>query len=378
MKFPIGFFIIVTLFACCNHASSPEPKTSAVSDKNKKNVSLWHDPKNFNPEYVSSLLAQGAEVDEPEEKMLGVSHLLYYCIHETPLDWQQLAFVKVLLKNGANPNASTLLCGSTPLHFSAQSCDTHLTQLLIDYKAEVNAKNALNLTPLLAAVVTGTEWLNTPKIRDCFWSLINAGAIIQHDDKLLYGKTIIHHAAVRLPLELFDIFLKKNLTLINAQDDNGNTALHLAILEYYQSDRLKHRLSSAVMLLLHAGAKMSIKNKNGDTPLHLACGHPSRLEIIKLLANQGDINQVKNIANNENALPFDCLAKLPETYRTGNFLFQELETASVLMAETLYPDNIPRSHLSHLYEQKTVSSLVKYSNPLLFKWLNNKHIDESC
>lgn len=64
--------------------------------------------------------------------------------------------------------------------------------------------------------------------------------------------------------------LSKNINLIDKQDSQGNTALHLAA---------KKGRGSLVALLLSRGARLDFKNNDGNTPLHLAAMAPyNRIE----------------------------------------------------------------------------------------------------
>ncbi len=97
--------------------------------------------------------------------------------------------VKQLLKRGVNPSQQDEI-GNSPLHFVKS---TTMAQLLVDNKANVNAKNNYGLTPLHVAVVRG-KW--------------------------------------RLVQKLLSMGAKVNVT-----DDNGITPLHLATAISYLKDK---------------------------------------------------------------------------------------------------------------------------------------------
>lgn len=59
--------------------------------------------------------------------------------------------VEFALKSNANPNVVSKDSGFTPLHFAAQEGHTEVVQLLIDYKADINAKDSYGNSPLWRA-----------------------------------------------------------------------------------------------------------------------------------------------------------------------------------------------------------------------------------
>ena len=66
---------------------------------------------------------------------------------------EDLAAVKQLVANGANVNAPKPDDGSTPLHWAVFVCNIEIVKVLIDGKADVNAKNKKGETPLVAATI---------------------------------------------------------------------------------------------------------------------------------------------------------------------------------------------------------------------------------
>ena len=78
--------------------------------------------------------------------------------------------------------------------------------------------------------------------------------------------------------------LESDVSLVDAEDDMGNTLLHMAI---------ANNNKRVAKLLLKSGARVGIQNKRGDTPLHVA----ARLKFFELsqylIANGAD-DQLKN------------------------------------------------------------------------------------
>lgn len=99
------------------------------------------------------------------------------------------------------------------------------------------------------------------------------------------GKSVLHYAvlAEHPNNDLIKFYLQKGVN-IDKQDDDGNTALHLAVL---------HNQNQTVTLLLENNAQ-SIQNNNGLTPLHVAV-FQSKYEIIKkLITNKAAFKTTEN------------------------------------------------------------------------------------
>ncbi len=78
--------------------------------------------------------------------------------------------------------------------------------------------------------------------------------------------------------------------LLNYKDGNGNTVLHLAVLESY--DNFKKVLSRAECAEARC---INAQNKDGDTPLHMAIKN-NFLNIVKDLIEAGAKTNIKNKA----------------------------------------------------------------------------------
>ena len=95
--------------------------------------------------------------------------------------------------------------------------------------------------------------------------------------------------------------LSENQVNINVQDANGNTALHLAVGSKEKMVMLLNRKPTLEMFF-NGKSTLEIKNKMGDSVLHLAAIRGSA-EIIKLLiengANANSTNKSKRTAFEE-------------------------------------------------------------------------------
>jgi ankyrin repeat protein len=198
------------------------------------------------------------------------------------------ALATFLLDRGANPNADG--AGYTALHAAVLRDDLDLVKALLAHGANPNARYA-NGTPkrhygpdfaLPATLVGGTPFLLASKYAsvDMMGILVASGAdptLAANDGTtpLMAAAGANHrtggndgdppvdesHAleAVKLALDLCG-----NVN-VNAADQAGNTALHIAA---------SRGSNTIVQLLADCGAKLDIKNKDGQTPLALTLNRP--------------------------------------------------------------------------------------------------------
>ncbi|WP_153074233.1 ankyrin repeat domain-containing protein [Paraburkholderia bonniea] len=93
------------------------------------------------------------------------------------------------------------------------------------------------------------------------------------------GRTGLHYASQNLSNMLLE-FIRYGANL-DIQDDDGNTALHLA---------LSGGLASNAILLLKAGAQINLVNKNGETPAALAKKNGFSSNLLQTLINQDEFS----------------------------------------------------------------------------------------
>lgn len=193
-------------------------------------------------EAAGFLLDQGADINAKDFNSNTTLHLAL-------TSRNALEVSTFLLEKGAIPNLKNNF-GNTPLHMLVSlALSPELAKALVAKGADVNARNKQGNTPLLDAVKESNQALIT--------ALLNLG-----------GSPFAGNNADESPLGESVKMGTENLGwLINGtnkglRDDNGNTALHLAVqLGNYPS---------AVAYLLSIGSNPNERNKTGQSPLHLA------------------------------------------------------------------------------------------------------------
>ena len=173
----------------------------------------------------------------------------------------------LLRHHGADPHlrASQM---RTPLHSAAYYGDLEVVQKLVEYDADVNAKDEEGRTPFYNA----SEGIY-PKDCSVHQLLLELGADI--DARANNGWTPLHNASFYgARLEVIRLLLERGAD-INARSKDDSTPLHKASSSY--SENLK-----VVRLLLESGADVKAKDNTGRTALQCVQG-PGKEEVVKLL-----------------------------------------------------------------------------------------------
>nr|XP_045603994.1 transient receptor potential cation channel subfamily A member 1 homolog [Procambarus clarkii] len=269
---------------------------SCVNDKDSEKLTPLHvAAKNGHWKACSELVKAGANLEDKDASGL------------TPLHWAaKMGFsecCKKLLEHKASINNKNNK-GNTPLHLLCASGKEkpECAKLLIDHGADVNVQNNVGETPF------HLSFRSHFKVSEVF---------LGQDVNLLLadkqGRTVLHFAAERHNSDYVELVMKmegSSKDLINKLDDQGKTALHIAISKRV-IDTCKFlikrgadgtiscgRVGTALHMAAHyglddicdylitKGVKVDIKNSEGLAPLHIAAkeGHK---ECCKVLCKRG-------------------------------------------------------------------------------------------
>ncbi|KAJ5075583.1 ankyrin repeat protein [Anaeramoeba ignava] len=158
---------------------------------------------------------------------------------------------------------------------------------MIEKKANINAKNKYNETPL--HLLCEFQHPNTLKLIEYFIenkAEINAQTKTDRQEK---KETPLHVACkcnYKKTTQVIKFLIEKGAD-INAKTKNNDTPLHFAC-QLHKGDSLK-----IIQYLIKKGADINAKNKDDKTPLHFVCHNQNQrtLEFVKfLIANGADIN----------------------------------------------------------------------------------------
>ena len=160
-------------------------------------------------------------------------HILRSAVLLVALVWTSVAFcgeIHEAAKNGDLEKIKSLLAamptllssiddnGETPLHCAAYQGHKDVAQLLLNDKADVNAKDSRGATPLHYAAIGG--------YKDVAELLLANKADV--NAKANDGQTPLHLAALGGQKEMAE-FLLANKADVNAKDNNGTIPLHGAV-----------------------------------------------------------------------------------------------------------------------------------------------------
>lgn len=295
-----------------------------------------------NSRYISSVIVEdvfnsGADVNIQDNN--GNTPLHYLMTHDTDM----IPYVvNQLLNKGANVNIQNN-DGNTVLH---SLINNHLTfslglvRYILNSDANVNIKNKLNKTPLHLLLIRSKSQRNSDFIYEVTKMLVEQG-----------GKASIQ-----------------------AQDGDGNTALHLLLQGNYNSQSW----FSLIAYLIKNGADVNVKNVNGNIPLHNLVGNvyfSSTATInpeysykyinlmpkaVELLINQGSDVDAKN---KYGETPLYRLIKSRQVVDEINFAMVKMLIAKGANVKTT---NINSETLFHAFVQNLIAGSSNYSKDPYF------------
>jgi len=187
---------------------------------------------------------------------------------------------ELLLANKADVNAKAD-DGSTPLHQAVAEGHNDVVELLLAHGADVNAKtNDMRWTPLLFLFKGAEDRFVSPS-KDLVELLLthgaNANAKVNGDTSLLFFLKAADRKFVTPDKGMIELLLAHGAD-VNIKDRDGNTPLHI-------ETRLGNK--DLVELLLAHGADVNAKGMWGNTPLKLARNNLLRQDVADLLSQHG-------------------------------------------------------------------------------------------
>lgn len=233
--------------------------------------------RNGNWEMFSFLIEKGANIHQLDN---FDETLLFDAVSSQGKD--ALKIVNCLLDQGININSKDRLFGQTVLHKLAYSKNFEMLTLLINRGIDAKAKDKDGKTALSYFIKH-----NSPAQFIEFLQKYDNPILDQVDND---GNTALHLALNReraesnyinyTPLDKIKYLIQQKVT-VNAQNNEGKTALHYAASSNYDQ---------AVNLLLEKGACIDTPTKIGWTALHYACLENREKIVDTLLKNGANVN----------------------------------------------------------------------------------------
>ena len=242
-----------------NHTSIVSALVSEFGCDPNDGVSLHTACKHGNLNMAKTLLDHGASVNDNSVDVDG----------NTPLDLAAKSeTMQALFKDIDNIKNKD---GRTPLHIACVCGNLGRIKLLIKHGARVNVKDIRDSTPLSLAVLHNhTSIVST---------LMSEFGCDPNDGVSL------HTACVHGNLSMVKTLIERGAN-VNGRDAHGNTPLHMTA--RYE------RKKTMQALLNYLTCDPNIKNKEGRSPLHVAC-ICGNLDGVKLLIKHGARVNVKDI-----------------------------------------------------------------------------------
>ena len=175
-----------------------------------------------------------------------------------------MILVRTLIAAGADVNATTSN-GATALMFAAIGGDIETQRALLDAGADVNVVGGFDWTALMVASVKG----HVPAVRQ----LLSSGADPNLPD--IYGWTPLMRAVYEGRDRVVQALLERPDIALNAKNDQGSTALHLAAMNGDEA------LARSLLL---AGVDPLMGDRQGRTPGNVAAA--AGYEKVAKLLNQ--------------------------------------------------------------------------------------------
>jgi len=197
--------------------------------------------------------------------------------------------VRALIDAGADVNGVQSTYGDSPLHVAVRRGHGDVARMLVSAGADVKARDSKGWTPLYA----GVYCLCTDSVR----ALLDAGVEVngaQGPD----GWAPLHQAAFEDSVPLVQILIAAGADM-NARTESGDTALSIG---------LQNRRLSAVQVLIDAGADVNGKQGPDDvTPLAAAVASGNSTAVAMLVSAGADM--IARDADGQTALYAACQSR---------------------------------------------------------------------
>jgi ankyrin repeat protein len=281
------------------------------------NTPLHRAVENGDLEAAGILLDAGADVNA---KDFGSNTTLHLALTSR----NALETATYLLGRGALPNLKNTF-GNTPLHMVVGlALPPQLARILVAKGADVNARNKQGDSALLDAVKEAN--------RDLITALLDLGASPfagNNLDQSPLGESI------KAGTENLGWLISG--TNKGQRDDNGNTALHLAVqLGNYPE---------AVAYLLSVGSNPNDRNKKGQSPLHLAL-ESHNLPVAQALFKAGaDLYLLDNAGVSPLTQVFQATAAFADAFFTEDVLEARDSVRDTPLFHTALQGNVPMAQL---------------------------------
>ncbi|WP_257266248.1 ankyrin repeat domain-containing protein [Endozoicomonas sp. ONNA2] len=294
----------VTVMECVHQKGSITPlipfmvnagfNVNAVCDLSGGTM-LVHAAREQKWELVEFLFAKGVNPDDQIDDYGTALHLA--------VRLAQPEIIDMLMKHGANINASVKYKWRTALHLAAESGQREILDKLLQHNADVNAQDSDGRTPLYYLTCADGQ-LDT--IKYFMNTLIVNKADINHRDK--YGITPLHFAAKNGQLDTFSYLLENGADKY-ARTNSGKMALEIAWTNGQNTAKM-------LEILDNNGLDVSAPcNSKGGTPIAYAARNRQWKLFDSLILRGAKIDAWENEKDKYTPLHYAALADQKDTVR---------------------------------------------------------------
>ncbi|CAB0045240.1 unnamed protein product [Trichogramma brassicae] len=221
--------------------------------------------------------------------------------------------VKAFLESGQDPNLVVRATSESPLHLALVHNNRDVAALLLRCGADPNWANEEGSTPL-HIICEGEHELMLAVLLFELCGELNQQ--LQIDAKDYDGNTPLHLTLCKEDISLIQLLLRKGADP-NLANKEGMTSLHIICIRTpanYLAEKFFEICGE-----LNQRLEVNAKDKDGNTPLHLALDHFVNKEVAQLLLKHG---ANPNLTNAEESTPLHIISK---SHRDGGLMEQFFE-----------------------------------------------------
>ena len=231
------------------------------------------------PETIQRIIQDGHVMDQDINRKDKHGQTL---LHQLPYYIRYKESIDIILSSEFQIDAQEEQSLNTPLHNAVYCNNQSFTEALIAQKADVNAKNKMNETPLDIALSLKIKGENVDQIIQL---LQNASAKAKQENSIWTQKKIDYIRSKVDPETMAFLHLNDSLTNqdLNVKDVNGRTFLHKVSFFIQQKE--------VIDTILSWNFQIDVKDdQRGETPLHWSICYNNIYFSQALIEKKADIN----------------------------------------------------------------------------------------